>query len=85
MAQATSMYDDRRRTEAVLLCVCSFFFSIISILFFAAATEELERYPHVFIACFVVSLEIAIVASRAIGDGDPRATVRTSASVAILL
>ena len=85
MAQATRVHADRRRTEAVLLCVCSFFFSIISILFFAAATEELERYPHVFIACFVVSLEIAILASRAIADGEPPATLRTSASVAILL
>ena len=85
MAQATSMYDDRRRTEAVLLCVCSFFFSTMSILFFAAATEELERYAHLYFGCFVASLTLAIGASRAIADGEPQATVRTSASVAILL
>tara|TARA_B100000963_G_scaffold255347_1_gene223939 strand:- start:230 stop:616 length:387 start_codon:yes stop_codon:yes gene_type:complete len=86
MAQATSVYDDRRRIEAVLLCICSFFFSTMSILFFAAATEELERYAHLYFGCFVASLSLAIGASRAIADGEPQpATVRTSASVAILL
>ena len=86
MAQATSVYDDRRRTEAVLLCICSLFFSTMSILFFAAATEELERYAHLYFGCFVASLALALGASRAIADGEPPATtVRTSASVAILL
>ena len=51
--------------ELILLCISSLFFSTLSILFFAASTEQLEHYACVYAMCSFASLTLAFTAARA--------------------
>ena len=51
-------------SELILLCISSLFFSTLSLLFFAASTDQLENYACVYAMCCFASLTLASIAAR---------------------
>tara|TARA_X000001036_G_scaffold423328_1_gene447133 strand:+ start:669 stop:1073 length:405 start_codon:yes stop_codon:yes gene_type:complete len=56
--------------ELILICICSLFFSTLSLLFMAASTEQLEHYACVYAMCCFASLTLAAVAARILAHRD---------------
>ena len=74
-----------QRGELIVLLICSLFFSTLSLLFFAASTERLEQYAHLYAMCCAVTLALAGSASRAFSRrADPIYTLNTESSIALL-
>ena len=46
VAHHTRVYESFVVTEIVLLCIFTVLFSLLSLLFFAASTEQLEAHEH---------------------------------------
>ncbi len=74
-----------QRGELIVLLICSLFFSTLSLLFFAASTERLEQYAHLYAMCCAVTLALAGSASRAFSRrAEPTYTLNTESSIALL-
>jgi len=67
--------------ELAFLCIASIFFSSLSLLFFAASTEQLERYAHLYALCCAASLSLAGSASRAFCQRSETVALRDEALV----
>ena len=77
--------EHREECELLLLCIACVLFSTLSLLFFAASTEELERYAHLYALCCAASMSLAASASRAFCRRAEPLTLRAVTNLAVLL
>ena len=77
--------EHREECELLLLCIACVLFSTLSLLFFAASTEELEHYAHLYALCCAASMSLAASASRAFCRRAEPLTFRAVTNLAVLL
>lgn len=78
--------ERREDCELMLLVIACVLFSTLSLLFFAASTEQLEHYAYLYALCCAASMSLAGSASRAFcRRAEPLRTVRAVTSLAFLL
>lgn len=87
MCQRTRVEEEQRANdcELVLLIVAALLFSTLSLLFFAASTEQLEHYAHLYALCCAASMSLAGSASRAFCRRAEPLTLRSVSTLAVLL
>ena len=85
VAHSTRVREVNTATEAVVLCLLSLVFSLLSMLFFAATTEQLEKHAYAYAGYCLTSLALAIYTSHMLSERADAIAFEGTMTVAVLL